>query len=40
MATYTITPKSKDDSDSIRNLRWVLKQLLRQHQMRCVGARN
>ena len=38
MPTFTITLRSKDDSDSIRSLRWVLKRLLRQHQMRCVSV--
>ena len=39
MATYTVTLKSKDNSSSIRSLRWVLIRLLRQYQLRCVSVR-
>jgi hypothetical protein len=39
MATYTITLKSKDDSSSVRDLRWLLKRLLRQGQLRCLAVR-
>ena len=37
--TFTITVKAKDPSSSIRSLRWVLKRLLRQHQLRAIDVR-
>ena len=38
MATFTVTLRSKDDSSSIRELRRILKTLLRRYQMRCVSV--
>lgn len=37
---FVLTLRAKsDDKSTIRELRWVLKALLRQHQLRCVDIR-
>jgi hypothetical protein len=38
MTTYTVTlrRKANDDIDDVRNLRWILKTLLRRYDLQCI----